>query len=147
MNKGNNEELIKELCKIAPCRVGGGIRNVEKAKRILANGARKIIIGTAASEVLLSQLPKDKLIVAIDSNKGRVVTEGWTKDTGSTPDFYVKRFENFCSGYLYTIVEKEGMMSGTDIEAIKKIKSMTKNDLVAAGGISSIEEIKELEKT
>ena len=146
MGKGDNEELIKKICRIAPCRVGGGIRDVEKAKRIIANGAKKIIIGTAASEELLSQLPKDKILVAIDSNKGKVVTEGWTKDTGITPEDYVKRFDDLCHGYLYTIVEKEGMMGGTDLEAIKKIRKLTKKELVAAGGISSIDEIKELEK-
>ena len=146
MGKGDNEELIKKICRIAPCRVGGGIRDVEKAKRIIANGAKKIIIGTAASEELLSQLAKDKILVAIDSNKGKVVTEGWTKDTGITPEDYVKRFDDLCHGYLYTIVEKEGMMGGTDLEAIKKIRKLTKKELVAAGGISSIDEIKELEK-
>ena len=146
MGKGDNEELIKKICRIAPCRVGGGIRDVGKAKRIIANGAKKIIIGTAASEELLSQLPKDKILVAIDSNKGKVVTEGWTKDTGITPEDYVKRFDDLCHGYLYTIVEKEGMMGGTDLEAIKKIRKLTKKELVAAGGISSIDEIKELEK-
>ena len=146
MGKGDNEELIKKICRIAPCRVGGGIRDVEKAKRIIANGAKKIIIGTAASEELLSQLPADKILVAIDSNRGKVVTEGWTKNTGITPEDYVKRFDNLCHGYLYTIVEKEGMMGGTDLEAIKKIRKLTQKELVAAGGISSIEEIKELEK-
>ena len=146
MGKGDNEELIKKIWGMAPCPGGGGIRDVEKAKRIIANGAKKIIIGTAASEELLSQLPKDKILVAIDSNKGKVVTEGWTKDTGITPEDYVKRFDDLCHGYLYTIVEKEGMMGGTDLEAIKKIRKLTKKGLVAGGGISSIGEIKELEK-
>ena len=146
MGKGDNEELIKKICRIAPCRVGGGIRDVEKAKRIIANGAKKIIIGTAASEELLSQLPKDKILVAIDSNKGKVVTEGWTKDTGITPEDYVKRCDDLCHGYLYTIVEKEGMMGGTDLEAIKKIRKLTKKELVAAGGKSTIDEIQTTEK-
>lgn len=146
MNKGNNEHLIKEICKHAHCRVGGGIRTVEKAKRILANGAKQIIIGTAADEEFLSKLPKDKVIVAIDSKQGKVTTEGWTKEVNATPEDYVKRFDNLCAGYLYTIVDKEGMMGGTDIEAIKKIRNLTKKTLIAAGGISSIDEIKTLVK-
>ncbi|MCD7879447.1 MAG: bifunctional phosphoribosyl-AMP cyclohydrolase/phosphoribosyl-ATP diphosphatase HisIE [Candidatus Gastranaerophilales bacterium] len=146
MNKGNNEDLIKEICKIAHCRVGGGIRDVEKAKSILANGAKQIIIGTAADEQLLSKLPKDKVLVAIDSKKGKITIEGWTSQINASPEDYVKRFDNFCSGYLYTIVDKEGLMKGTDIEAIKKIRSITNKTLIAAGGISTIDEIKTLVK-
>ncbi|MCD7779787.1 MAG: bifunctional phosphoribosyl-AMP cyclohydrolase/phosphoribosyl-ATP diphosphatase HisIE [Candidatus Gastranaerophilales bacterium] len=146
MNKGDNEALIKEICKIAHCRVGGGIRDIDKAKRILANGAKQIIIGTAANEEFLSKLPKDKVIVAIDSKQGKITVQGWTMQVNASPEEYVKRFDNFCSGYLYTIVDKEGMMGGTDIEAIKKIRNMTKKTLIAAGGISTIDEIKTLIK-
>ena len=146
MNKGNNEELIKEICKIAHCRVGGGIRSIDKAKRILANGAKQIIIGTAAGEEFLSKLPKDKVLAAIDSKHGKITVEGWTTQVNASPEDYVKRFDNLCAGYLYTIVDKEGMMQGTDIEAIKKIRAMTKKTLIAAGGISTIDEIKTLVK-
>ncbi len=146
MGKGDNEKLIKEICKVAKCRVGGGIRDEEKARKMLANGAYKIIIGTAANEELLSKLPKDKVIVAIDSKQGKITTEGWTKELSSTPEDFVKRFENYCSGFLYTIVDKEGLMTGTDIEAIKKIRGITKNSLTAAGGISTVEEVKTLLK-
>lgn len=142
MNTGkDNEKLISELCKIAPCRVGGGIRSVEKAKRLIAQGAKKIIIGTAASEEFLSQLPKDKLIVAIDSKNGKVTTEGWTKELDTTPVEFIKRFDDLCSGYLYTVVEKEGMMQGCDLDSIEKVRSATKKEFVAAGGISTVEEI------
>ncbi len=146
MNKGDNEELIAKICQIAPCRVGGGIRNVDKAKKMLALGAKKLIIGTAADEDFLSKLPKDKILVAIDAREGKIATEGWTKSIDYTPEDFVKRFENFCSGYLYTIVEKEGMMGGTNIEAIEKVRKATKKELVAAGGISSVEEIVKLQR-
>lgn len=146
MGNGNNEELIAKICKIASCRVGGGIRDVDKAKKMLALGAKKIIIGTAANEEFLGKLPKDKVLVAIDSKDGKVATHGWTKSIDATPLDFVKRFNNLCSGYLYTIVEKEGMMGGTDIEAIKAIRSATTKELVAAGGISTVDEIVELQK-
>ena len=146
MGKGDNLELIKKLCKVAECRVGGGIRTVEKAQELLANGAKKIVIGTSASEYFLSHLPREKVIVAIDSNKGKIVNEGWLKQINATPEDYVKRFNNLCPGFLYTIVEKEGMMAGTDMEAIKHIREITDKELIAAGGISSIEEIVALDR-
>lgn len=146
MGKGNNTKLIKELCKVADCRVGGGIRNIEKAKEILSYGAKKIIIGTAASELFLSQLPREKVLLAIDTRNGKVVTQGWQTETANTAEELVRRFDNLCSGYLYTIVEKEGMMGGTDVEAIGHIRSITDKELIAAGGISSVEEIVELDK-
>ena len=146
MGKGDNEELIKKLCAKFSCRVGGGIRDIEKAQRLISYGARKIIIGTAANEEFLSKLPKDKIIVAIDAKNGNVVTKGWAEDTGETPKNWISRFDNLCSGYLYTIVEKEGMMGGTDLEAIKKVSELTKNPITAAGGICTVEEIVQLEK-
>lgn len=146
MGKGDNENVIREICKIAKCRVGGGIRTIDKAKRMLALGAKKIIIGTAASEEFLSKLPKDKVMLAIDAKNGKISQKGWTEEIDATPVDFVKRFDNLCSGYLYTIVENEGMMQGTKIDEIKKVREITKNEVVAAGGISSIEEIVELEK-
>lgn len=143
---GNNEELITQICKIAPCRVGGGIRTEEKAKRLIAQGAKKIIIGTAASQEFLAKLPKDKVIVAIDTKNGKITTEGWTKEIDKTPLDYIKHFDDYCSGYLYTIVEKEGMMQGCDVKAIEEVRKATKKELVAAGGISTVEEIVTLNK-
>lgn len=146
MGKGDNEELIQKICKIAKCRVGGGIRTREKAKKMLALGAKKIIIGTAASEEFLSKLPKDKVMLAIDAKNGKISQKGWTEEIDQTPADFVKRFDNLCSGYLYTIVENEGMMQGTKIDEIKEIRELTKHELVAAGGISTVEEIVALEK-
>lgn len=140
-NGKNNEKLIEQLCKIAPCRVGGGIRTVDKAQRLIAYGAKKIIIGTAASEEFLSQLPKDKVIVAIDTKNGKITTEGWTKELDKTPADYIKHFDDLCSGYLYTIVENEGMMQGCDMPLIEEVRKATKKEFVAAGGISTITEI------
>lgn len=146
MGTGSNEELIGKICKIAQCRVGGGIRTVEKAKKMIAMGAKKIVIGTSAEENFLSKLPKDKVIVAIDSRNGKITLNGWKTDTDFSTESYVRRFGDFCSGFLYTIVEKEGMMQGTNIEAYKKIREITNMPITAAGGITTLEEIKELEK-
>ncbi|MBR3604928.1 MAG: bifunctional phosphoribosyl-AMP cyclohydrolase/phosphoribosyl-ATP diphosphatase HisIE [Candidatus Gastranaerophilales bacterium] len=147
LNTGkNNEELIKKICKVAPCRVGGGIRTIEKAKKVLAWGASKIIIGTAASEEFLSKLPQSRVMVAIDSRDGKITTKGWQEVSEFSTLDYVKRFEDYCCGFLFTIVEREGMLQGTNIDFIKEIANSTSKPITAAGGISTIEEIVELSK-
>ena len=130
----------------APCRVGGGIRDANKAQNLLSWGAKKIIIGTAANEELLSKLPKEKVLIAIDSKDGYIATHGWTKTTSAEPLDFVKRFTNLCSGFLYTVIENEGMMQGADIDSIKLIRAATTKELIAAGGICSVDEIVKLQK-
>jgi len=144
MGKGDNLDLIKQLIRKYPARVGGGIRTAEKAKDLIAAGAKKVIIGTAASEALLSELPKNNVIVAIDTKHGKIVNQGWLNSTEFKPEEYINKFDNYCSGYLYTIVEKEGMMGGTDLDAIKKIRELTANEITAAGGICTVEEIQQI---
>lgn len=145
LGKGNNLELIEKICKIADCRVGGGIRTIVKANEILQAGAKKIIIGTKATPRFLKQLPRDRVMVAIDTKDGYIVNKGWTKRTKNIPQQLIKKLEPYCSGFLFTNVNKEGLMEGIDFDIAKKLKVLTKNTLTVAGGISSIEEIKKLE--
>jgi phosphoribosyl-AMP cyclohydrolase / phosphoribosyl-ATP pyrophosphohydrolase len=143
--QGDNVNLIKKICKIADCRVGGGIRTIEKANDMLLAGAKKIIIGTKATPEFLKELPKDRIIVAIDTKDGYVVTKGWTKKTEQKPEEIIKKLEDYCSEFLFTNVNKEGMMQGVDLGIIKKLKAATKNYLTIAGGISSTSDVKKLE--
>ncbi len=145
LGKGNNLKLIKAICKIADCRVGGGIRTVKKANELLQTGAKKIIIGTKATKEFLKQLPKERIIVAIDTKDNYIVNKGWTNKTNSKPEEKIKELEDYCSEFLFTNVNKEGMMQGFDFEKVKQLKQATKNKLTAAGGITTIEDIKKLE--
>ncbi len=155
MGNGNNLAIIKELCSKFTCRVGGGIRTLAKAEEIISSGAKKIIIGSAAfkkgkiNKEFLTQLEeklgKEKIIIAIDSKKGKIVIKGWKESTDINAADVIKQLEPYCSEFLYTYVDKEGMMQGTDLETLKKLKTLTNNEITAAGGISSEEEIKKLE--
>ena len=145
MGKGSNSGLIKKICKIADCRVGGGIRTIEKANELLQAGAKKVIIGTKATPEFLKQLPKGRVIAAVDTKDGYVVTKGWTNKTKEKPEELIKKLEPYCSGFLFTNVDKEGLMQGVDFNIVKKLRKLTKNSLTVAGGISSIEDIKKLE--
>lgn len=146
LGKGDNLDMIKKLCKIADCRVGGGIRSIEKAEKILSYGAKKIIIGTRADPEFLSKLDKEKIIVAVDSKSGKVVNRGWTSITKKTPRELIIKLEEYCSGFLFTNVDVEGLMQGLDFEIVKNLKKSTKKNLTVAGGITSIDDIIELEK-
>ena len=145
MGKVSNLGLIKKICKIADCRVGGGIRTIEKANELLQAGAKKVIIGTKATPEFLKQLPKGRVIAAVDTKDGYVVTKGWANKTKEKPEELIKKLEPYCSGFLFTNVDKEGLMQGIDFGIVKKLKAITKNNLTVAGGISSIEDIKKLE--
>src|SRR3989338_953169 len=145
MGKGSNLGLIKKICRIADCRVGGGIRTIEKANELLHAGAKKIIIGTKATPEFLKQIPKDRIIAAVDTKDGYVVTKGWTNKTKEKPEELIKKLEPYCSGFLFTNVDKEGLMQGLDFSIVRKLRKLTKNSLTVAGGISSIADIKKLE--
>lgn len=152
--KGDNIMLIKKICGIAPCVVGGGIRNVKRAKMLIKSGAKKVIIGSMAfednsiNEEFLEKLKKgigkERIIIAIDSRNGKIVTGGWKKKTNIKTEAAVKKLEPYCSEFLFTCVEKEGLMKGTNLGMLKKLKKLTKNKINAAGGISSLKEIKQL---
>ena len=142
MGKGDNKELIKRICQKVDCNIGGGIRNIELAKEYIEAGAKRIMIGTKATKEFLEQLPKEKVIVALDTKKGKLATYGWQKLEGQ--DIYKKmqELENYCEKYLITNVNVEGLNSGTDLQFFQTLVGKTKNDIMVAGGITTLEEIK-----
>ena len=107
VGNGSNEDLIKKCCEIAPCKVSGGIKNIEKAKRLLEYGAKKIII-SPTREPVIQELPPEKVLVAIDEQKGQVVTHGTTRTSPDTPEDVIRRFNNKCSGFVYTNIDETG---------------------------------------
>lgn len=145
--EGSNEAVIRDLCRRAPIRVGGGIRDAETAITWLDAGASKVIIGTAATPELLSRLPADRAIVALDSRDGRVVTHGWRRDTGGVVLDRIAELKDLCGGFLVTYVELEGRMSGTDLNRAKDAVAAAGNARVTvAGGITTAREIAEIDR-
>src|SRR3989344_1875285 len=145
MGKGNNTSLVKEICTLADCRVGGGIRTVEKASEMLRAGAKKIIIGTKATPDFLRQLPREQGIVAVDTKDKKRGTEGWTKTTAKTPLNEIKELESYCSEFLFTNVEREGMMRGIDIKVVEAVVKATRNKVTVAGGVTTMADIRKID--
>ncbi|MFC1730518.1 bifunctional phosphoribosyl-AMP cyclohydrolase/phosphoribosyl-ATP diphosphatase HisIE [candidate division KSB1 bacterium] len=146
MGRGNNFQLIKKLCRIADCRVGGGIRTIEGAKKLLSAGAKKVIIGTKANPKFLAELPKDRIIIAIDAKEGFVMKDAWTNKTSKSPQEKIIELDKYCSEFLFTDIDKEGLMKGVDIQKVRELQMLTKNRITYAGGIKSTDEIKKLER-
>ena len=140
LSRGDNFELIKKMCRLAQVRVGGGIRDKEKALALLRAGANKLVIGTAANPQFLSHFPPEKIIVALDNKKGRVVDEGWVNDTGETIEERAKKVADYCSGYLCTFVEREGGLGGMDHGEVKRLKDILPHGLTVAGGLGDTDE-------
>lgn len=144
---GENGDVIRRLCARSPIRVGGGIRSVERARAWLDAGAEKVIIGTAAEEGLLAELPPERVIVALDARHREVVTHGWRQSSGRDLLDSIERFKDLCGGFLVTFVEREGRMEGTDLDlAHDVVVAAGEARVTIAGGITSPAEIAELDR-
>ena len=147
MGKGSNAALIEGLVSRFACRVGGGIRDVATAIGWLDKGARKVLLGTAAKPEILSQLPRERVIAALDARHGEVVVEGWRQGTGRGILERIAELRQFAGGFLVTFVELEGRMGGTNMKLAKAAVEAAGRDcqVTIAGGITTAEEIKALD--
>lgn len=152
MSTGSNADLISEVLPLARCRVGGGIRDVEAAIKWLDAGAAKVILGTAARPEILSQLPKERVVVALDAvhdvetGEGVVVDQGWQNRTGDSVLERMESLSDLAGGFMVTFVEREGQMTGIDQKTIAKyLAAAGDTELTVAGGVAQEEEIAELD--
>jgi phosphoribosylformimino-5-aminoimidazole carboxamide ribotide isomerase len=162
MARGNNDALVRRIAAKLPCRVGGGVRSVGRAEELIAAGAQAVIAGSALfngpgnqangpinvdfARALKQTVGDQRVIAAVDSRKGRVVIHGWKTMLPVGPVDAVRLLEAFCGEFLYTIVDREGLMQGTDMKAIAAVKDATDHKLTAAGGITTREEIDALDR-
>jgi phosphoribosylformimino-5-aminoimidazole carboxamide ribonucleotide (ProFAR) isomerase len=148
MGKGDNSALVEMLAAKARCRVGGGVRTAERAGRLVELGAYRVIVGTAAFTPALEEISTavgaERVLVALDSKGGKIVVKGWQEATDFTAEHVVHSLEPYCGGFLCTYVDKEGMMQGTDLDWFRRLREATGHEITAAGGITTLEDIREL---
>jgi phosphoribosylformimino-5-aminoimidazole carboxamide ribotide isomerase len=155
MESGANDFLVRRICHELPCRVGGGVRTVERALQLVDAGARAVIVSSALfrdgrpdlgfAERLARAVGVERVIAAVDSSNGRVVVRGWTEATSTTAVEAARAFVPYCGEFLYTHVDTEGLMGGIPMEAVREVRAATTRRLVAAGGITTREEIDALD--
>lgn len=147
LRRGSNADLIRDMIRRAPCRVGGGIRDLDSARRWLDDGAVKLVIGTAASPDFCGALPRERVMAAVDAERGEVVVDGWRSRTGVALLDRVHALAPTVSGFLFTQVEKEGVMGGFDFAAVEAVVAAAAGARVtAAGGITAANEIARLDR-
>jgi phosphoribosylformimino-5-aminoimidazole carboxamide ribotide isomerase len=154
IGSGSNSELIKFFVARLPCQVGGGIRSIETARRVLGLGAQRVILGSSLikesainvtfAEQLASEIGADKLVFAIDSKGGKVAIRGWREITDLAPIEMIRALDSYCTAFLYTHIDTEGMMTGLPLDAIRPLRAATAKQLIAAGGIATFDEVEHL---
>ena len=148
MGKGENASLVELLAARARCRVGGGVRTADRARKLIEQGAHRVIVGTAAFSPVLhaiaDEVGAERIIVALDSKGGKIVVKGWQESTPFTAEEVIGRLEPYCSGFLCTYVDKEGMLQGTDLDWFRRLRASTKHEITAAGGITTLDDIRAL---
>ena len=155
MGRGDNLAIVKQIARALSCRVGGGIRTTERARDVLAAGAKKIIASSALfkdgkpdldfAKRLADAVGIEQVIAAVDSEGGQVVIHGWKTSLPITAVDAVRALEPFCSEFLYTHVDAEGLMGGTSLDAILAVRHATTRRVTAAGGITTQKEIDDLD--
>jgi phosphoribosylformimino-5-aminoimidazole carboxamide ribotide isomerase len=157
--QGDNGALIQQIARCLPCQVGGGIGTVEKARTMLAAGAKRVIVGSALfsgrdgtnpvnlefASTLASALGAEHLVFSVDTKGGRVAVKGWKDQVDLTPEAAIPQLEPHCSAFLYTHIDKEGTMQGFPIEVAQRLKQITSQQLIVAGGIREQGEIDALD--
>jgi phosphoribosylformimino-5-aminoimidazole carboxamide ribotide isomerase len=154
MGRGSNGEIVERLAERASVRAGGGVRSVARVRELVSAGAFRVIIGTAAFDskgpntnflaALAESVGRGRLTIALDSKDGRIVVKGWQEPTRWTAFDVIGELEPYCSGFLCTYVDKEGMMQGTDLRWFERLRGATTHELIAAGGITTLDDAKTL---
>ncbi len=152
---GSNDAMIELLASRATTRVGGGVRSVARARSLVAQNAHRVIVGTAAFDRdgirsgflqgLADAVGPERIVIALDSRNGRIVTAGWEQTTNLTAAVVIRSLEAYCSGFLCTYVDKEGMMQGTNLDWFRSLRDLTRHEITAAGGVTTLDDIRALD--
>ena len=152
---GDNRDLVRQFAGRLPCQIGGGIRSIQTAQDLLATGARRVILGSslirhgqldiAYAEEAAGVIGPEKLVFAVDSKQGRVAIRGWRELTSITPLHMIRTLDPWCSAFLHTHIDTEGLMQGIPLDIVLPLRSATSKQLIVAGGIASNEQIDQLD--
>lgn len=152
--KGINDEAIRQIVEAIdiPIELGGGIRTLEDIQAKLDMGVDRVILGSAAIknkelvQQAITQFGADKIVIGVDAKAGMVAIEGWLEVTDRSALEFCKELEQIgVQTVIYTDIAKDGMMQGPNIEETQKLIESTGLNIIASGGVSTLEDLKKLE--
>lgn len=150
----NNERHIAEICQAVsvPVEVGGGVRSIDKAKRLLDLGVERVILGTKALESrafleeILEALP-GRIHVGVDARDGYVATKGWTETSSVQAEDFLRQLNDLPVGaIIYTDISRDGALQGPNLEATARACAISEIPIIASGGVTSLDDIRALAK-
>jgi phosphoribosylformimino-5-aminoimidazole carboxamide ribotide isomerase len=164
MRQGHNRALIECISRELPCQVGGGIATIEKAEEVLGAGAKRVIVGSALFRANLSPdsneadlvdtefaaalhtaIGGERIVCSVDTKQGRIAIKGWKEQMRLTAEEAIAQLDPFCAAFLYTHVDNEGTMQGFPLEIAKRLRQLTRRQVIVAGGIREMAEIEALD--
>jgi len=156
MRQGENSALVEQIAKRLPVQAGGGIHTVERARRVLEAGAKRVIIGSALfsaegtvntefAATLAASVGAERVVAGIDTKNGRIAVKGWKAQLELSADDAIPQLEPYAAAFLYTHVDTEGTMRGFPIDVAARLRKLTKKQLIVAGGIRSQQEVDALD--
>jgi phosphoribosylformimino-5-aminoimidazole carboxamide ribotide isomerase len=156
MRQGDNSALVEKVSKRLPVQVGGGIHSIDRARQVLASGARRVIIGSALftsdgfvntdfATSLADAIGSEQVVAGVDTKNGKIAVKGWKAQVELTPDDAIPQLEEYVNAFLYTHVDGEGLMQGFPMEVAERLRKLTNRQMIVAGGIRSQEEIDHLD--
>ena len=155
LGRGGNQDIVAFLAARCRARVGGGVRTPERARQLVECGAHRVIVGTSAFtrtgvnhallEAIAAAVTPERVVVALDSKGGRIAVQGWTESVELAAEQALAQLTPYCSGFLCTYVDKEGMLQGTDLDWFRRLRAATPLEITAAGGITTYEDVAALQ--
>ena len=151
--RGHNAAIVGEVIAQAgvPVQAGGGVRDDEAVRRLVALGAWRVVAGTRAVEdpawlAGVATAWPGRIVVALDARDGRVVTHGWSRAAALDPAAAAAALNGLpLAGVLVTAVHREGRMAGPDMALVDAVRARTTLPLVVSGGIATLGQLRDLE--
>jgi len=154
--QAGNAEVIRALlgaCRGLAIQVGGGMRTRERVEAVLAEGAARVVIGTAALEqpALLEELANrfpGRVILGLDARDGRVAVRGWRETSAETVEQVLERFAKLpLAALLHTDIGRDGLLGGPNVEATAALARRSPFPVLASGGVGSLDDLERLART